>query len=367
MPKILIADDIQVNRKLLTAILKNQKLDYDLIEAVDGADALAKATSHAPDIILLDVMMPRMNGFQVCKALKENKKTQFIPVIMITALSNLRDRVKGLDAGADDFLSKPIRREELMARLKSLLKMRELHSQLEESHRTVQRQKEEIQKKNDLLSEILNRYLSEEVSAQIISNPDKYLKLGGESRKITTLFADIRGFTAFSNVRSPTEVVSALNQVFDRLTRVVFAYKGTLDKFLGDGMMVFYGAPISYKDDAFRALKTASALQLAFGDLQKQLNDPLFSKLGLGVGVNTGDAVVGNIGSEHTRMDYTVIADSVNIASRLESIAQKGEIIISQSTYDETSNRVIAERMPPKKIKGIIDSLTLYHIVQILD
>ncbi len=366
MQTILIADDIKTNRRLLTLMLRAENPGYELIEAADGEETLAKVESCSPDLILLDVMMPKMNGFEVCKLLKAEKKTRFIPIIMITALTKFEDRIKGLEVGTDDFLSKPFRREELLTRVRSLLRMRHMHNQLEESHRIVHAQKEEIQKKNELLSEILNRYMSEEVSNQILSDPDKYLKLGGESRKITTLFADIRGFTAYSNQRSPKEVVKTLNTVFERLTRVVFDHRGTLDKLLGDGMMVFYGAPLSNDDDAFRALQTAMAMQSVFKEVQKARNDSMFSELGLGIGINTGDAIVGNIGSERT-MDYTVIADSVNIASRLEGIAKKGEIIISQYTHDETANRIIVEQLPPQKIKGIAVSLSLYRLIQILD
>lgn len=366
MPKILIADDIAANRKLLSAMLRAEEPDFELSEVENGQEVLDAVANDMPDLILLDVMMPQMNGFEVCDRLKGDQKTRFIPIIMVTALTNFKDRIKGIEAGTDDFLSKPVRREELLTRVRSLLRMREMHVQLEESHRIVQEQKAEIEKKNELLSDILNRYVSEEVTTQILKDPDKFLKLGGESRKITTLFADIRGFTAFSNQRTATEVVSTLNTVFDCLTKIVFDNRGTFDKFLGDGMMVFYGAPISYPDDAFRAVQTAVAMQCAFQEVQQTLDDTIFSDLGLGIGINTGDAIVGNVGSERT-MDYTVIADSVNIASRLVGIAQKGEIIISEHTYAETSNRIIADQMAPQKIKGIQNELMLYRLVQVLD
>ncbi len=366
MHKILIADDIQANRKLLTAMLEVDGKHYELFEAIDGEDALAKVEVVMPDMILLDVMMPKMNGFEVCRQLKQNQKTQFIPIIMVTALTNFSDRIKGIEVGTDDFLSKPVRREELITRVKSLLRVRELHTQLEESHQTVQQQKIEIEKKNQLLSELLHRYMSEEVTTEILKDPQKYLKLGGEVRKITTLFADIRGFTAYSNKRSATEVVSTLNKVFGKLTSIVFQYRGTLDKLLGDGMMVFYGAPISNADDTFRAIQTAVGMQDAFQALQLSVNDADFTNLGLGIGINTGDAIVGNIGSEQS-MDYTVIADSVNIASRLEGIAGKGEIIISAVTHDEVENHIVSLQLPPQKIKGIDEAMTLYKVIQVLD
>lgn len=366
MAKILIVDDIQSNRELLTEMLSAEQCGYEFLEAADGEEALAVAKKHKPDIILLDVMIPKTNGFKVCARLKSAEDTRFIPIIIITSLTNFNDRIKGLEAGTDDFLSKPFHQEELITRVRSLLRMHQMHLQLQESHHIIHIQKEEIQKKNDLLSEILNRYMSAEVTDHILSNPAKYMKLGGEIRKITTLFADIRGFTAYSQNRvTPQQVVATLNTVFARLTEIVFQFRGTLDKFLGDGIMVFYGAPLSSDDDAFRSIQTAMSMQEAFSKVQQSLDDPLFYELGLGIGINTGDAIVGNIGSERT-MDYTVIADSVNIASRLEGIAQKGEIIISENTYQEVSHRIIAEQLEPQKIKGISDKLTLFRVLKIL-
>lgn len=343
--KILVVDDHVDNVELLSAYLR--LADYQVTTALSGEEALQKVDRELPDLILLDVMMPGLNGYQVCERLKGNEATQFIPIVMITALQEKEDRVKGIEAGADDFLSKPFDEHELMARVKSLLRIKGLHDELEQ--------------KNELLFKIMNRYVTEEVSALILDDPDTYLKLGGESRTVTVLFADIRGFTKFSEQHSAKRVVEVLNMLFSELTKVIFKYKGTFDKYIGDAIMAFYGAPISYEDDVIRALQTALGMQQVFAQIKERWSSEELTSLALGVGLNTGEAVVGNIGSEKV-MDYTAIGDTVNVAKRLQEVAGLGQILISQSTYQQVKDQVIVEEIHPTLLKGKVEPIAIYEL-----
>ncbi len=344
--RILVVDDGVQNVELLKTYLTTA--GYNVFAAYNGQEALEKVPQVNPDLILLDIMMPVLGGYEVCKRLKADEVTRFIPIVMITALRGMEDKIKGLEVGADDFLSKPFNSIELLARVKSLLRIKRLHDALEQ--------------KNKLLFNILNRYLVEEVSTMILDDPDRYLKLGGESRTVTVLFADIRGFTHFSEQHPPDRVVEVLNSLFSELTRIIFRHKGTFDKYLGDAIMAFYGAPISSDDDALRALQTALGMQKSFEELKKQNGD--LAELGLGIGLDSGEVVVGNIGSEKV-MDYTVIGDTANVAKRLQELADRGQILISQNTCRQARSdvlEVLVNEKPPQSLRGKQEPIICYEL-----
>ncbi|HEX2914158.1 MAG TPA: adenylate/guanylate cyclase domain-containing protein [Chloroflexia bacterium] len=349
-PRILIVDDIAANVELLEALLTAD--GYDVSLAYDGEEALQKVDEDDPDLILLDVMMPGLNGFEVCSRLKQNERTQFIPVVLLTALDQVEDKVRGLDSGADDFLTKPFNRLELKARIRSLLRIRSLHNDVEQKRR--------------LLFRLLNRYMSEEIVATILEDPEERLKLGGEKREVAILFADIRGFTTFSECTSAERVVEVLNECFHDITEVVFRHKGTFDKYVGDCILAFYGAPISYGDDLYRCLTTAVEMQRIFTEISRQWTDPHMRSLGLGIGINFGEVVVGNIGSERL-MDYTIIGDNVNLAQRLEQAAQGGQILISEEVYRRVKEHVKASQLAPISVKGKREPVTAYLLEGLLD
>lgn len=340
--RILVIDDNPQNVELLESALT--LAGYEVFTALGGEEGLEKARSHLPDLILLDVLMPDMDGYEVCIRLRKDEATRSIPVVMLTALKGMEDKVRGLEVGADDFLSKPFHQVELMARVRSLLRVKRLHDELEE--------------RNRLLASILNRYMSEEITARILDQPERYLKLGGETRLVTVLFADIKGFTSFAEEHSASRVVEVLNTVFSHLTQLIFKHKGTFDKYLGDAIMAFYGAPISYEDDVLRALQTALEMQEVFEKLRAREN---LGDLGLGIGIHTGEAVVGNIGSEKV-MDYTVIGDTPNVARRLQELAGGGQIFISQATYQWVKDQAIVEEKPPQVLRGKQRRVMIYEL-----
>ena len=234
--KILVVDDDFRNTELLHAYLTS--IGYEVVTASSGERALEIVAAQPPDLILLDVMMPGLNGLEVCARLKKREETRLIPIVMVTALRETEDKIKAIEVGADDFLSKPFNIYELAARVKSLLRIKRLYDELE--------------RKNALLYDVLNRYMSTEVSTQILRDPDRYLQLGGETRMVTVLFVDIKGFTQFAEQHSPTRVVELLNTCFSELTKIIFKWRGTFDNFLGDAIMAFYGAPVSYEVNGVR-------------------------------------------------------------------------------------------------------------------
>jgi class 3 adenylate cyclase len=342
-PKVLVVDDDRLNRDLLETYLTY--LGAQVSTAYDGLHALEVATSDPPDVIVLDVAMPRMTGIEACKYLKAHPSTQFVPVVIVTALEGDEEKIKALEAGADDFITKPYSPVLLLARLRSSLKLKHLNDQL--------------RGRNQLLRQVLNRYVAEEVTEAILIDPEKHLRLGGETRDVTVLFADIRGFTRFTEQHTAAQTVETLNHIFAELTRVIFKQHGTFDKYMGDAIMAFYGAPFPGPDDPLRAVQTALEMRSVFEGLRAQSDE--LRDLGLGIGLHSGEATVGNVGSE-TVMDYTVIGDTVNVAQRLQEGARSGEILISAATYARVGEHVVAKLLETRPIRGRTESVTVYAL-----
>ncbi|NBD35678.1 MAG: response regulator [Chloroflexi bacterium] len=347
-PLILVADDNRHNVRMLESILKPE--GYDLVVANDGVEALKLVEEASPDLILLDVVMPKMDGLTVLKKLRENGENQGIPVLMVTSLDDLKIKIKGLKAGADDFLRKPFISVELLARVRSLLRIKHLN--------------DELQMKNILLERVLTRYIPEDVASEIMRNPEQNLRLGGVTSEVSVLFADIRGFTNFSEQHSAFQVTDMLNQIFDSLTEPVFEYNGTLDKYLGDAIMAFYGAPLPSDDYAERALHTALAMQDRFTALMDVIPD--MEELGLGVGICTGEVIVGNIGS-HRLMDYTVIGQTANMAKRLQEHARPGQILIEDQTYHQVAELIQARPVKLPELQHYRQLKQIYEVTLVKD
>lgn len=319
---------------------------YEVITAADGLTALKLIDSVAPDLVLLDVMMPGMSGYDVCRNIRVNEATRLLPVVMLTALNDVADRIRGIEAGADDFLSKPFNREELLTRVKSLLRIKTLY--------------DDIETKNHLLRTLFGRYVSAELAAEIIADPGRHLKLGGEKREVTVLFGDLRGFTPLAESLDPQDVVDILNVYLNHVVDAVFEFGGTLDKFRGDGFMVFFGAPIPRDDGPLNAIRCALTIQ----EKLKRVTFPKFPdlRLHMGVGINTGIVIVGNIGSER-RTDYTVIGNEVNVAQRFEANAGPGQILITGNTYDRVKNAVQVRELGNLRVAGKHEGVAAYDVL----
>ena len=225
--------------------------------------------------------------------------------------------------------------------------------EMQELHRKLERQ-------NKILHQVLTRYVAEEVANDILTNPEEKLKLGGETRLLTVLFADIRNYTGFSAGKEASVVIQVLNKIFERLVPLIFDEKGTLDKFMGDGIMAFYGAPIAYDDEALRAVRTAVKMQKAILDLRA--HDSSLSGIAFGAGIFTGYAVVGNLGCERL-MNYTCIGDSANSAKRLQENAKADQILIDSATYEAVVDSVDAKATDPLLLKGKKVPIVAYEVL----
>lgn len=342
-PKILVVDDNPTNVRLLEAFL--EPLGYDISTAQDGETALKVFDEENIDLILLDIIMPGIDGFEVARRIRENKENQYhyVPIVFLTALNDTKDRIKGIEAGGDDFLSKPFDRLELMARLKSLLKIKYLNVK--------------VQNRNELLYKIMNSYIVEETLKKTLDNPDKYLKLGGEKCYATILFADLRGFTNFSEKHSHEEIIKVLNNLFPKWMNAVLKNKGTFDKYLGDGIMAFFTAAAGDEVNAFNALLAAREIKYEFDSM-----DYIKSGIGLGIGINSGEVFVGNVGSD-TLMQYTVIGDPVNTAQRIESKALPGQILLSENTYRLLGSKIKVNEIPTLELKGKDLDVAVFELV----
>jgi len=342
--RILAVDDNKQNLSLLERALTSAK--YEVVTAEDGPPAFSRTGSGKPDLVLLESMMPGMSGYEVCQHIRANEATCLLPVVMLTALTDVADRIRGIEAGADDFLSKPVNREELLTRVKSLLRIKTLH--------------DDVETKNHLLRNLFGRYVSEDVAAEIVADPGRHLKLGGDKREVTILFGDLRGFTPLAEQLDPQDVVDILNSYLKLVIDTVFEFRGTLDKFRGDGFMAFFGAPIAREDDPLNAVRCALAIQ-------ERLMRVAFTKfpevrLHMGVGINTGIVIAGNIGSER-RTDYTVIGNEVNTAQRFESNAGPGQILITGNTYERVKDAVRVRELGLLRVTGKQEGVLAYDVL----
>ncbi len=350
--KILVVDDQPYDILLVSTYLREE--GYQVLTAHSGPEAMAKLETESPNVILSDVMMPGMNGFQLCEQIKDNEHNLLTPVVLITSLDGQQDRIQGIQAGADEFLSKPINREELLARVRSLLRYQLVRSQLEDA------QKEH-------LKSMFKRYVSPKLVDEILLHRDKAeiaLVDQQNRQEAVVLFADLRGFTAMSEQLQPKDVVALLNQFFTMLTHIGYRYDGTIFNMAGDCLLIGFGVPFCQSDAAQRAVQAATEMQKDFVHLYAAWQTQFNVNVGLGIGINKGELIVGNVGSP-TYMNYTIIGDTVNVASRLVGLANKGEIVLSESVLTAIDGIELAgaiEPLPPLILKGKSQTQTVYKI-----
>ena len=364
--RVLVVDDTPQNLKLLEDLLGFQ--GYEVEAAASGEEALAMIRDRMPDLVLLDVLMPGMSGYEVCRAIRADPRLAMLPVVMITALEDREERVKGIEAGADDFLTKPINQPALLARVRSLLRIRRLYE-------TVQRQKEQLAAWNRTLEarvaeEVghveklmrLKRFFSPQLAELILAGgADDPLE--SHRRDITVVFLDLRGFTAFAESAEPEEVMDALAQFHAAMGARILEYQGTLERFTGDGLMVFFNDPLPIQQPARRAVEMAFVMQNDVLKLSAQWKKKGYS-LGLGIGISQGYATVGAIGFEG-RIDYGAIGTVTNMANRLCDLAEPGHVLVSQRVFADVEELVFAEDLGDVSLHGFKRPVRAYRLLDI--
>ena len=345
--RILVVDDVPDNVEILRMRLST--LGYDVVEAGDGEEALAKVAADPPDLILLDVMMPKIDGLEVVRRLKADKSLPFIPVIMVTAKTTPKDIVAGLEAGADDYLTKPIDHGALIARVRSMLRIKTLHDEVQALNQGLEAkvlaQVEEIERVGRL-----RRFLAPQLAQAVVSAGDEKI-LENHRREIAAMFCDLRGFTSFAETAEPEDIMSLLSEYHGAVGPLIRKHEGTLDRFTGDGMLVFFNDPLPCPDPAARAAKLAIEMRDAVAKLV-----PGWAKrghsLGFGIGMAQGYATLGRIGFED-RFDYTAIGAVVNLASRLCSEAADGQILTSGRLAAAVEDIADIDDLGERTLKGM--------------
>jgi class 3 adenylate cyclase len=350
--RILIVDDNEDNRDILRARLATQ--DYELFEAADGEVALAIAKEIQPDLILLDVMMPKLDGIEVCRRLKSDS-APFTTIILITARADSSDVVRGLEAGADEYLTKPVDQTALVARVRSMLRLKHLHDR-------VAAQAADLASWNDILERRvveqvgelervgrLKRFLSPQIAEMIVSSGNEWI-LESHRREITVVICDLRGFTAFSEAAEPEDVMAVLRAYHASLGALIDKYDGTVERFTGDGLMVWFNDPLPCPDPCDRAARMGVEMRDEVSALVRQWRTHDYN-LGFAIGVAHGYATLGRIGFER-RVDYAAVGTVVNLASRLCAEARDGQILIDAKVYAAIESIATVERMGDLALKG---------------
>jgi class 3 adenylate cyclase len=313
---ILIADDDIVSRKLLHRLLEQD--GHTVRAAADGREALDLFSQEPSDVVLLDILMPELDGIAVLEQLKATPGAEHVPVIMISAVDQTESVVRCIEIGADDYLPKPFNPVILRARINAGLAKKRLHD-LERAR----------------VHDVFSRFLPEHVVDDVLARTDDDLRLGGALTVGTVMFTDLRGFTAFTERRSPELVIEALNHYFDETSDAILEHGGTLVAYRGDGFLAVFGAPIEIEDHADRALATArEMLEVRLPRFNAWLHKSGFGEdVRMGVGLNSGPFMSGNVGSVR-RLEYTVHGDTVNTASRIEGMTKTvgGPILLAEST-----------------------------------
>jgi len=320
--RVLVVDDDPDMAGFLVRLLKQQGLQTEV--ASDGHEALARIAASPPDLVLLDVQMPGPDGFEICRQLKNNDATALLPVVLVTALEDQQSRVQGIEAGADDFLSKPVRREELIARVNTLRLLHETRKELEG-----RRLAAEVEEK-EAIRRAFSRYLSPRLAERVLSQSsgvgDVFRDLSDRAA-VVALFADLRGFTRLSETVAVSRIVPMLNEFFTELTEAVHDQEGTVFSMAGDSLLVGFNVPVPQVDAAERAVATGKAMIERFAPVAARWEKQTGVPTGIGVGLESGEVVVGNVGAP-SFMSYTIIGDTVNIAARLMQTAAANEILI---------------------------------------
>jgi DNA-binding response OmpR family regulator len=363
--RILVVDDIPENVRLLEAVLVPR--GYEVLTANDGVAALELVESQDPDLILLDVMMPGLDGYGVCTELRANDATAVLPVIMVTS-SIGQEKTKAIEAGADDFIPKPFNHDELLTRVRSLLRIKRYHdtikaqaAELAELNRTLE---ERVRLQVGELERLgrLRRFLSPQLADVVVSSGNDRI-LESHRRQVAMLFADLRGWSSFVDAVEPEELMRVLGEFHTVIGRLVKRFEATVGFLEGDGVQLFFNDPIEIPDAPLRAVRLGCALREEMAELT-----PVWAKRGhdldFGAGIALGYATCGEVGFEG-RSDYAAIGGVTNLASRLADEATGGQILIAQRLYAEVEDDVEVEPAGEFTLKGFQRPVTAFDVIAV--
>jgi adenylate cyclase len=366
-PTILVVDDLPQNARLLDAVLAPR--GYRVVTAESGEDALRLLDSEPPDLVLLDVFMPGLDGYEVCRRIRAQPATAYLPVVMITA-SGGQEKRRAIEAGADDFVTKPFDQAELLARVSSLIRIKQYHDTIERQTQELTAFNRELEQRvNAQVAELerlgrLRRFLSPQLADLVISSGDHSF-LESHRREIVVVFCDLRRFTAFAETAEPEEVMGVLTQYHEALGDLVFRFEGTLEHFAGDGLMVFFNDPLPCDDGPTRAVRMAVAMRTRVQDLAGGWARRGYD-LSFGAGIAQGYATLGRVGFEG-RFDYAAIGSVTNLAARLCSDAEPWQVLVTDRVLAATEHIAIAEPVGDVKPKGFSRTVRVHNISALKD
>ena len=371
-PRILIVDDTPANVEILE--MRLAAYGYEILTAGNGEQALDIIEGQQPDLILLDIMMPKIDGIEVCRRVKADNTLPFIPIILVTSKSDPKDVVAGLEAGAEEYLTKPVEQTALVARVKSMLRIKELHDKSMEQATTLEAQANELTELNESLEQRvanqlvelerinqLKRFFSPQLAKLIVSSDDdKFME--SHRQEITVVFCDLRGFTEFSATAEPEEQLQVLREYHEVVGSLIFQYEATLEHFAGDGVMSFFNDPLPCPDPAARAIRMAIDMRTEVDGHLKRWQKRGFD-LGFGLGVALGYATLGQVGFEG-QFHYMAIGSVANLASRLCDQAQNGQILITQRVFAEVADLVEVEPIGELTFKGFQKPVPTFQVLE---
>ena len=371
-PLILVVDDVPDNVEILQLRLESQ--GYEVIAAGDGEAALAIVRDQLPDLVLLDIMMPKLDGIATVKQLKSDAALPFIPVILVTARADAKDVIAGLEAGGDDYLTKPVDQAALMARVRAMLRIKGLHDTVQEQARRLEDQAGELALWNKELEGrvqtqlgqiermgALKRFLAPQLAELIIARGEDSV-LATHRRDIVVVFGDLRGYTAFAETAEPEELLDLLNAYHAAVGPIVTRAEGTLDHFSGDGIMVFFNDPMPCPDPAERALRMAVEMREALLELQVEWRRR-GRAIGFGLGIAQGYATLGQIGFAE-RVGYTAIGTVCNLSARLCAAAKDGQILVSQRIAAAAEGIAGLEEIGDVALKGLSQAVAVFNVTR---
>src|SRR6516162_4062234 len=370
-PRILIADDNEDNRDILAAQLAIHH--YELLQAADGEETIAVARHQLPDLIMLDVMMPKIDGMEVCRRLKCDANLPFIPIILVTARSDTKDVILGLEAGAVEYLTKPIVEYltkpiddvAVAARVKSVLQIKELHdkviaqaAELAAWNRTLEQRVATQLLEIERISR-LKQFLPPQVAKLIISSGNDHL-LESHRKAITVVSCDLRGFTAFAEIAEPEELMLLLREYHTTLGAVINKFEGTVERFAGDGLLVLFNDPLSCPDPSVQAVQMAVQMRDEIARLEAKWHKH-GRELGFGIGIAHGYATLGCIGFEG-RFQYSATGTVANLACRLCDVAQNGQILIDAKVHAAVEMVTEMELVGELDLKGFRRPVKAFNV-----